>query len=68
MAVNSSRSQHQSLAEGLTDESYRKVRPDTEVAPGTGGEIMVRSRSALHPYLYDYVTREVPPDQRAIPA
>ena len=69
MAVNSSRSQRQSILEGMTDGSYRKVRPNTEVSPGTGDEWMRQARGHLHPPMnYDLITQEVPLPQRALPA
>ena len=36
MATNESRSLNKSMDEGATDGKYRKVRPNTTVAPGTG--------------------------------
>lgn len=61
MAVNSSRSMNQSLADGSTDGKYRKVRPDTEVAANMGDEKMRENRAGLHPwYNYGYVTAEEP--------
>lgn len=68
MAVNSSRSQSVSLREGGTDGKYRKARPNTEVIPGTGDEIMRQNRSHLHPPMnYGFVTQEMPLDQRVVP-
>lgn len=49
MTVNISRSQNASLLEGATDGKYRKRRPDTEVVPGMGDEVMVANRASLHP-------------------
>lgn len=68
MAVNMSRSQNADLREGATDGKYRKSRPDTSVAPGTGGEITQQDRTHLHPPMnYGFPTREIPLDQRAVP-
>jgi len=56
MATNESRSLNESLNEGSTDGKYRKVRPNTTVAPGTGDEIMLANRRALNPYWnYDFI-------------
>lgn len=67
MTAITSRSQNRALHDGQTDGKYRKVRPDTEVAPGTGEEIMMRNRSTLHAEFYDYVAREIPYAQRVVP-
>jgi hypothetical protein len=59
MAVNNSRSNNQSLTEGSTDGKYRKVRPNTEVAKGTGDDIMLANRRGLNPYWnYDFIDQE----------
>jgi hypothetical protein len=59
MATNESRSLNKSLDEGATDGKYRKVRPNTTVAPGTGDEIMLANRRALNPYWnYDFIDTE----------
>lgn len=59
MAVNESRSLSSGLAEGTTDGKYRKVRPNTEVAKGTGDDITLANRRALHPYWnYDFIDQE----------
>lgn len=50
MAVNESRSLTQSMGEGSTDGKYRKVRPNTTVAPGMGDELVRANRRGLHPY------------------
>lgn len=50
MATNESRSLNTSLDEGATDGKYRKVRPNTTVASGTGDELMRANRRGLHPY------------------
>ena len=61
MATNESRSLNQSLSEGSTDGKYRKVRPNTTVAPGMGDEIVVANRRDLHPYWnYDFIDQEKP--------
>jgi len=61
MAVNESRSLNRGLSEGSTDGKYRKVRPNTEVAAGTGDEIMLANRRDLHPYWnYDFIDQEKP--------
>jgi len=53
------KSLNQSINEGATDGKYRKVRPNTTVAPGTGEDIMLANRRALHPYWnYDYIDQE----------
>lgn len=53
------KSLNQSMGEGSTDGKYRKVRPNTTVAPGTGDEIMLANRRALHPYWnYDFIDQE----------
>jgi len=68
MAVNSSRSQRADLLEGATDGKYRKVRPDTAVAPMTGDEQTRTDRSHLHaPMNYGFVNDEVPLAQRGVP-
>jgi len=59
MSVNESRSLSQGLDEGATDGKYRKVRPNTTVAPGTGEEITNANRRGLHPYWnYDFIEQE----------
>lgn len=61
MATNESRSLNQSLNDGATDGKYRKARPNTTVAPGTGEDIMAANRRALHPYWnYDFIEQEAP--------
>lgn len=61
MATNESRSLNQSLSEGSTDGKYRKVRPNTTVAPGTGEDIMLANRRGLNPYWnYDFIDQEAP--------
>jgi len=61
MTQNNSRSLTASLAEGTTDGKYRKVRPNTEVDPGMGEEIVKANRAALNPYMnYDFIDKEAP--------
>lgn len=61
MATNESRSLSQSLNEGATDGKYRKARPNTTVAPGTGEDIVSANRRDLHPYWnYDFIEQEAP--------
>jgi hypothetical protein len=50
MTVNNSRSQNESMNEGATDGKYRKVRPNTTVAPGLGEELVRANRNDLHPF------------------
>ena len=55
------KSLNQSVKEGSTDGKYRKVRPNTPVAPGTGEDLMLANRRALHPYWnYDFIDQEMP--------
>jgi hypothetical protein len=55
------KSLNQSYKDGSTDGKYRKVRPNTTVAPGTGEEIMLANRRGLHPYMnYDFIDQESP--------
>lgn len=50
---------NQSLSEGSTDGKYRKVRPNTTVAPGMGDEIVRANRADLNPYWnYDFIEQE----------
>jgi len=59
MATNESRSLNQSMVEGSTDGKYRKARPHTTVAAGTGEDIVAANRNALHPfYNYGFVNSE----------
>ena len=68
MAVNMSRSENVELREGATDGKYRKARPNTVVAPGTGGEIMQQNRAHLSPgWNYGFLNQEIPLDQRVVP-
>lgn len=55
------KSLNQSYKDGATDGKYRKVRPNTTVAPGTGEDIMLANRRALNPYWnYDFIDQESP--------
>lgn len=59
MAIKKTRSNNASLSEGTTDGKYRKVRPNTEVDPGMGDEIVLANRRGLHPYWnYDFIDQE----------
>ena len=61
MTVNNSRSQNESLNEGATDGKYRKRRPNTEIIPGDGDQIVVQNRTGLHPYMnYGFINSEEP--------
>jgi hypothetical protein len=61
MATNESRSLNTSMNEGATDGKYRKVRPNTTVAPGTGEDLTLANRRGLHPYWnYDFIDQEAP--------
>jgi len=49
------------MKDGATDGKYRKVRPNTTVAPGTGEDLMLANRRGLHPYWnYDFIDQETP--------
>ena len=68
MAVNTSRSMNESLAEGATDGKYRKARPDTEVLDIDGNEKTLDNRQTLHPFFgYGFVTSEAPAESRVNP-
>jgi hypothetical protein len=68
MAVNTSRSMNESLAEGATDGKYRKVRPDTEVMDIDGNEKTLDNRQTLHPFFgYGFATSEAPAEARVNP-
>lgn len=59
MATNETRSLNESLNNGATDGKYRKVRPNTTVAPGSGEEITSANRRGLNPYWnYDFIEQE----------
>ena len=61
MATNESRSLNGGLTEGSTDGKYRKVRPNTEVATGSGDDLTLANRRGLHPYWnYDFIDQEAP--------
>lgn len=68
MAVNTSRSMNEGLKSGATDGKYRKVRPNTEVAPNTGEEETLDNRQSLHPfYNYGFATTEYPTEKMVNP-
>jgi len=68
MAVNTSRSMNESLAEGATDGKYRKARPDTEVLDIAGHEKTMDNRQTLHPFAgYGFSTSEAPAEARVNP-
>lgn len=68
MAVNSSRSMNESLAEGSTDGKYRKVRPDTTVVDIAGNEKTLDNKQSLHPFFgYGFATSEYPADAKVNP-
>lgn len=59
MATNESRSLNGSMLDGATDGKYRKARPHTTVAKGTGEDITAANRNSLHPfYNYGFVNSE----------
>ena len=54
------KSLNQSVNEGATDGKYRKVRPNTTVAPGTGEDIPLANRRGLHPsWNYDVIDQGI---------
>lgn len=68
MAVNTSRSMNESLAEGSTDGKYRKVRPDTTVVDIEGNEKTLDNRQSLHPFFgYGFTTSEYPAEAKVNP-
>jgi hypothetical protein len=68
MAVNTTRSMNESLANGSTDGKYRKVRPDTEVVDIKGNEQTLDNRQSLHPFFgYGFITTEFPSDAKVNP-
>lgn len=68
MAVNTSRSMNQSLAEGSTDGKYRKVRPNTTVVDIDGNEKTLDNRQSLNPFQgYGFLTSETPDDAKVNP-
>jgi hypothetical protein len=55
----SNRSHNGELHEGATDGKYRKVRPNTHVAPGLGDELVRANRASLHPFFnYGFIDTE----------
>ena len=61
MTVRKARSESASLVEGTTDGKYRKRRPNTELDPGMGDELVVKNRAGLHPYMnYGFINSEEP--------
>jgi hypothetical protein len=68
MAVNTTRSMNESLANGSTDGKYRKVRPNTEVVDVQGNEQTLDNRQSLHPFFgYGFITTEFPSDAKVNP-
>jgi hypothetical protein len=68
MAVNTSRSMNESLANGATDGKYRKARPDTEVVDYEGNEKTLDNKQTLHPFFgYGFATTEAPESARVNP-
>lgn len=68
MAVNTSRSMNESLAEGSTDGKYRKARPDTQVLDVAGNEKTLDNRQSLHPFFgYGFSTSEYPAEAKVNP-
>jgi hypothetical protein len=61
MTVRKARSQNADMLEGATDGKYRKRRPNTTVAVGSGDEKIVQNRAGLHPYMnYGFINSEEP--------
>lgn len=59
MTYRKLRSENASLEQGATDGKYRKRRPNVEVDPGMGDELVVKNRSGLHPYFnYGFINSE----------
>ena len=59
MTVFVRRSPNAELKTGATDGKYRKVRPNTTVAPGMGEEIVRANRNSLHPFFnYGFIDTE----------
>lgn len=59
MTVRKARSENASLEVGATDGKYRKRRPNTEIDPGMGDQLVVKNRAGLHPYMnYGFVNSE----------
>lgn len=61
MTVRKARSENTSMQEGATDGKYRKRRPNTELDPGMGDQLVVANRAGLHPYFnYGFINSEEP--------
>lgn len=64
MAVNNSRSMNADLREGVTDGSYRKVRPNTSLSEPRDAEGVAMTkaeRATLHPFAgYGFINSEAP--------
>jgi hypothetical protein len=59
MARKIVRSPNAELHVGSTDGKYRKARPNTTIAPGTGEDLVKANRAALHPFMnYDFINSE----------
>ena len=59
MTVRKVRSNVESLEKGATDGKYRRSRPNTEVAPGMGDQLVKKNRAVLHPYMnYGFINSE----------
>jgi hypothetical protein len=59
MTVRIARSQNGALDKGATEGKYRQRRPNTDVAPGMGDQIVVKNRAGLHPYMnYGFINSE----------
>ena len=59
MARKIVRSPNAEMHVGATDGKYRKARPNTTIAPGTGEDIVKANRAALHPFMnYDFINSE----------
>ena len=61
MTVNKHHSDNAMLQEGATDGKYRKRRPNVNVAPGMGDQLVIKNRAGLHPYMnYGFINSEEP--------
>lgn len=61
MTVRKVRGERQSMIEGTTDGKYRKRRPNTEIDPGMGDELVYANRESLDPLMnYAYPNVEYP--------
>lgn len=67
MAVNSTRSQNTSLAEGATDGKYRKIRPDTELYSTYGASLTMLDKSHLSQFWYGTAAQQIPDKTMAVP-